>query len=100
MIKARSQFNIYTNEYDLLILDEFNDDTVGVFKPFTIERVDRYSVMEPTINRGAKEFMQAIADCAFEQGIYPRQLADKKDELAATKYHLEDFRRLVFKDKK
>lgn len=42
-----------------------------------------------------RHFLQACADAAWEIGIRPAQIADHSSELKATKYHLEDMRRLV-----
>lgn len=42
-----------------------------------------------------RSFLQACADAAWEIGIRPAQLADHSSELKATKYHLEDMRRLA-----
>jgi hypothetical protein len=42
-----------------------------------------------------RSFLQACADAAWEIGIRPKQIEDHTSELKATKYHLEDMRRLV-----
>lgn len=42
-----------------------------------------------------RSFLQACADAAWEIDIRPAQIADHSSELKATKYHLEDMRRLV-----
>ncbi len=41
------------------------------------------------------DMLQAIIDAAWEHGIKPRQLEDASNELKATKYHLEDMRKLA-----
>lgn len=46
------------------------------------------------------DFLRAFADAAWERGIKPRALEDQKNELVATKRHLEDMRSLVWKEKK
>ena len=42
-----------------------------------------------------RSFLQAASDAAWEIGIKPKQLEDSRNELAATKYHLEDMRQLA-----
>lgn len=46
-----------------------------------------------------RDFLQAIVDCADQLGIVPSKQKDLSGELDVTRAHLEDFRRLVFKDK-
>ena len=41
--------------------------------------------------------LQAMSDAAWELGIKPKQIEDNSNELKATKYHLEDMRKLVLK---
>lgn len=41
--------------------------------------------------------LQAMSDAAWEIGIKPKQIEDNRNELKATKGHLDDMRALVFK---
>lgn len=43
----------------------------------------------------ATEFLQAMLDLAWTEGMRPRGFADHTNELTATKYHLEDMRKLA-----
>lgn len=44
------------------------------------------------------DLFQALAQGLAEAGYFPQVYQDKDNELKATKYHLEDMRRLVFKE--
>lgn len=57
--------------------------------------IDTLEMIEDGNDYG-RQFLQALADAAWEAGIYPRQIKDKQDELTAVKYHLEDMRKIVF----
>lgn len=46
-----------------------------------------------------RQFLQGMADAAWEIGVYPKQLQDHSSELKATKYHLEDMRKIVLEKK-
>jgi hypothetical protein len=46
-----------------------------------------------------RDFLQACMDAAFKLGMKPRNYEEPKNELVATKRHLEDMRSLVFKTK-
>lgn len=45
------------------------------------------------------DFLQALVDAAWDFGVRPKNAQDTGNELKATKYHLEDMRSLVFKEK-
>lgn len=56
-----------------------------------------YEPMEPALKANSEmvdSMLQAIVDAAWEEGIKPRQIEDLGGELKATKYHLEDMRRM------
>lgn len=54
--------------------------------------ITRYSVLD---NMG--NFIQAIIDAAWDAGMRPANFKEHESELTATKYHLEDMRKIVFK---
>lgn len=105
MIKARLWIEDFGYTKKLLIIKKNMDGSSEVFSPMEFKKLKKHSLATPFLENTldnediVKDFMQAICDEAWENGIYPCQLADKKDELAATKYHLEDMRTLVLKDK-
>lgn len=45
-----------------------------------------------------RSFLQGVLDAAWELGLRPVGYKDVESEAKATRYHLEDMRRLVFKD--
>lgn len=47
-----------------------------------------------------RSFMQAVLDAAWELGLRPAGFKEHETELKATRYHLEDMRRLVFEEPK
>jgi len=54
---------------------------------------------EPTIRLTeihAKQFLQGLANALAMSGFRPDELKAKDSELKATKYHLEDMRKIVF----
>ncbi len=48
----------------------------------------------------AKDFLQAMLDCAWEAGMRPLNFSDHTNELTAVRYHLEDMRTLAKLEKK
>lgn len=46
-----------------------------------------------------RDFLQAMTNLAWEHGVKPTGLAADESALKATQYHLEDFRKLVLKDR-
>jgi hypothetical protein len=42
-----------------------------------------------------KPFLQAFADVCYKEGIMPEKQPIIENELTATKYHLEDMRKLL-----
>lgn len=72
-----------------------------VAKPVQLEyvEVDRGDAPEPTLALGEYEstpFLKAIVNECMEKGITPDVIEPLKNVLDATKYHLEDMRKLVF----
>lgn len=46
-----------------------------------------------------RDFLQAMADLAWEHDVKPRGLADDTRAMEVQRYHLEDMRKLVLKDR-
>ena len=63
--------------------------------------MDRGARLKPcmVLEWGNQQFLQAISNGLFNFGIRPEQEPILKNELTATKYHLEDMRELIFKQK-
>jgi hypothetical protein len=74
----------------------------GVFycaKPITMEATDIGALIEPCLSLRMEE-AQLLMDNMWDAGVRPSQSVGTAGQLDATKYHLEDMRRLVFKDRK
>ena len=50
---------------------------------------------DPIAPEEARDFLQAMLDCAWEAGMRPLRFSDHTNELTAVRYHLEDMRKLV-----
>ncbi len=69
-------------------------ETIDPPVPFLgASRIDVDDGLAPSTN----DFLQAIMDAGWEQGIRPRKFKDHTNELTAVRYHLEDMRALTFK---
>jgi hypothetical protein len=65
--------------------------------------INEYEKVErPTLKfRGntGEEFLRSLADALVEIGYRPNELKAKEGVIEALKFHLEDMRKLAFKDK-
>lgn len=79
-----------------------------VVQPFVFKRYDKgllipddeiaisgTRIMEEDNIGGAKSFLQAAMDCAWEEGMRPKALEDQRQELKAVRDHLQDMRTLA-----
>lgn len=76
-----------------------------VVKPvdFILSEINEADMIDPTFrlnSHDATEFLQTMADICHERGIRPKSAPILENELSATKSHLEDMRRLVFRGAK
>ena len=70
-----------------------------VFKE--VKKEDEFKI-KPTIELGrffADDFLKAWVEAAKEKGLKPEEDYIMQGKLEATKYHLEDMRKIVFEDK-
>ncbi len=87
----------------------FRDDGYGRFSyisgPLVMKSVDSGAAIpeaDVTMRFGGfggaelDDFLRAFVEAAWERGIRPKALSDQRGELAATREHLADFKRLVF----
>ena len=89
--------------YILQIDDKFKKMSVAKPVEFVFEVVEDETKVKPTIELGrffADEFIKAWAEAAKEKGFKPEEDYIMQGKLEATKYHLEDMRKIVFEDKK
>lgn len=96
MIKVFARENFPEDTLAVYVKDYTQDGKIRVWTDTVIQERQLGMTVDPFLEDG-REFLQACCDAAWEAKIYPRQLADKTDELKATRTHLEDMRALVFK---
>jgi len=85
----------------------FGKDKDGEFVIEPMDLVMRHfeegeAIYRPTLvfsGRDGEEFLQSLAENLVCIGFKPDELKAKAGELSAVIYHLEDMRKLVFKDK-
>jgi hypothetical protein len=87
----------YQGSLDVYIIQESINGDLYVAEPLVLRKVDRCEVLgDPTyridseIGRYFENLFHEAKACGFEPKI--------ADNLSATKYHLEDMRKLVFKE--
>lgn len=72
-------------------------DNLHVAKPVMYERVELGAFIEPCL-RLPFETAQKLMNELWHAGVRPAQSIGTEGQTSAIKYHLEDMRRLVFKD--
>ena len=85
----------------------YGKDAQGEFVIEPVDLVSRHfeageALDRPTLifsGRDGEEFLQSLAENLVRIGFKPDELKAKAGELSAVTYHLEDMRKLVFKDK-
>ncbi len=101
MIKVYMQWADYQNAIEVAIIDEDRmDGKIFAAKPMNIEfeEVISDAYIKPTLilkNKVGREFMSAMADMLDKNGIKTEKTSKLEGTLEATKYHLEDMRKLL-----
>lgn len=106
-LKARVQHNIGIDDYDLFMRQDQSPgnlilalDRIGwvtqergrLISPTKIFIDGNESLWYPSM----RDFMQAIMDEGWENGLRPMGYQDVKNETTAIRAHMEDMRKLVF----
>jgi hypothetical protein len=91
----------YGNRVELLLSKEDGNGNLSYVKSpmfeAVIQRDDEY-IAEPTL-RFSRDVARSLMDALWYAGVRPTiDSAGESTALASTKYHLEDMRKLVFKD--
>jgi len=91
------------NGTSMYIIRDLDDGRVEYFKPTMMESTiqDGSLEIEPTFrfsHRVGESFLQSLSEALVRIGFKPDAIKAKENEVSAMKYHLEDMRRLVFKD--
>ena len=92
----------------LRIVRRRQDGSYDLVQPFTLKSYPPYSPAPESEfaiegnsfigEGGAKDFLQAMVNLAWDHGIKPIQLEDQKNELKAVRDHLADMRAIALKD--
>lgn len=75
------------------------DSGFAVAKPLTMETIVPGSLTEPTFKLPL-DAAQRLMDELWQAGVKPSQSVGSTGQVEAIKYHLEDMRKLVFKESK
>ncbi len=102
--KVHLEHDPHINGTKLYIFRDLDDGRVEYFKPTLIESTIQEAglILEPTMqfsHRLGDRFLQELSDALVRVGFKPDAITVKEGEVAAMRYHLEDMRKLVFKDK-
>lgn len=96
------RYEDYAQSLNFYIFVNLPDGSRKICTNLKTMRVEDYKdgeIIKPTFSISgmlAKPFLQAMADELHKIGIKPKDKPVLQNELTATKYHLEDMRRLVF----
>jgi hypothetical protein len=93
------QRDIWSDNITVRIGYKSENNIFYVAKPITMEAVEAGTFMEPCFSLMMEE-AQLLMDNMWDAGVRPSQSVGTAGQLDATKYHLEDMRKLVFKDRK
>lgn len=88
---------IWSNDIAIRIGERNGDGEFSVAKPIVMERIPSGAFVEPCL-RIPFEDAQALIDELWQAGLRPSQSLGSVGQIDAVKYHLEDMRRLVFKE--
>lgn len=98
--RFRADRTDYGNGLALFITrgDYDRDDAIDVVTGVTIERMGGGFMTPPSpiAERDAEAFLRAALNCAWELGLRPDGLDDTREQIAATRKHLEDMRAIAF----
>ena len=85
-----------------LHMARYRGDKIDVVQPLEMKTIEAGLMVQNSVGifgdvarAEAIEFLQAIMDAAWEQGIRPTNHQDHTNELTAVRFRLEDMRRLA-----
>ena len=100
MIKAHIAYSMMSDKVEIFIVDKKSNERFPY--KITLDPLPPVSsgvMIEPSISLEKEEFAEiaaALAKAAVEVGLHKTIESANDTELRATKYHLEDMRKLVF----
>ena len=94
--------NEWADIYEIYITDEDYNGKRYLAKPMELEftAVEEGKSYEPSLRIArffgkSTNFLQALSDALAQCGYEPKTIEENKGELKASKYHLEDLRKLL-----
>jgi hypothetical protein len=103
MLKFKIRQNWETDAVEILIVEEMGNGKIAIAKPVKLE-FEEFDINGAMPNRGAtltisgmysQEFLKALAEALDERNIKTDKDAKIQGTLEATRYHLEDLRKLL-----
>lgn len=103
-IKVYLDYERHLNAVSMWIVGIKENGNRVFVKPvdMTFEEVEEGAYREPTFRfdrHFADEFLESLAGELINMGYRPDELKAKEGELTATKYHLEDMRKIALEEK-
>ena len=98
--------NNWQDTFEIYIVEEHNGKRYIAepmelkFKEHTEGEVTKPSISISRVFGKETNFLQSLSDALANAGYEPKSVEENKGELKATKFHLEDMRKLVFKELK
>jgi hypothetical protein len=96
--------NVWADTYDIHILEEGYNGKRYMAEPMELKFKEYVegNIEPPTLKISRvfgreTNFLQAFSDALAKCGYKPKSVEENKGELKATKYHLEDMRKLLLK---
>lgn len=102
-MKIKINHNACTDSLELYFYTD-QGERRSICKPLDMVFQDHVNgeLVEPSLTikgRHANNFLQEMANVCYKEGVRPEGQAILENELTATKYHLEDMRKLALKGK-
>lgn len=96
-IDIRAERQVYKNSIDIIVfVDGPDEDKVGIARPLTFEKVDRFMAYgDPTMSL-RPDAAQQLMDELWRCGLRPTEGTGSAGALVATQRHLEDMRKIAF----
>lgn len=93
-LEVMCQRATWRNDIELLVIQRFDDGTVAVGRPITMERIDVGAITDPTVTL-KYDMAQMLIDELWRCGLRPSEGTGSAGSLAATERHLKDMQRIA-----
>ena len=96
-LTMNARLDLFSNSVAFLIAERSMDDVRAVVQSMNMATVKPGELIEPTFSLPRAQ-VQALFNDLWREGFRPAYGTGNAGHLESVKYHLEDMRRLVFKD--